>query len=214
MHGRGYPRSRTHVITNGVVVPPRQAESRRPATLVSLARWHPMKDFQTLLEAFREVVTDIPEARLVCAGFGVDKSNDELRKLINERRLEDAVSTLGPIDNVGTLLRAAKGLVISSRYGEALPMAGLEALALGTPVVTTDVGDTGELTVDRFQLVPAGNPGALAHAMTLLLTATQDAYEDLSSRSYLRLSANFDIRVTVERYDALYRSVRARRTGG
>jgi glycosyltransferase involved in cell wall biosynthesis len=85
--------------------------------------------------------------------------------LMDELGLHSRVSLLGPRKDVQSLLSKTKFLVISSRWGEALPMAGLEALARGVPVITTDVGDCKDLVVDPTFLVNPGDASQLAIAL-------------------------------------------------
>ena len=211
MKVRGYPRSRSHMIRNGVPVPAEPGPDVRPPQLVTLARWHPVKDFPTLLAAFARVVEKVPEARLLCAGVGLDDANEELVALVREHGVESSVQLAGPLDGVDVVLRASAGLVISSAYGEALPMAGIEALAAGTPVVTTRVGDTPTLVMEDFQCVPPAEPDQLADALSRLLTLDPAEYADLVRRSHALARERFDIAVTVSAYDELYRAMRAKR---
>ena len=74
----------------------------------------------------------------------------------------------GPLsrDEVLALHRAADAAVLSSAW-ENFPLAVVEALAVGTPVVSTDVGGVAEVVRDGENglLVPAGDPAALAAAL-------------------------------------------------
>ena len=211
MKVRGYPRGRSHMIRNGVPVPAEPGPVERPRQLVVLARWHPVKDFPTLLSAFARVVETVPDARLVCAGVGVDDANEELVELVRHHGIESSVRLVGALDGVDDVLRGSAGLVISSRYGEALPMAGIEALAAGTPVITTRVGDTPTLVLEDFQCVPPGEPEQLAEAMRRLLTLEPPEFARLSRDSHALARERFDIAVTVAAYDDLYTAMRRKR---
>lgn len=208
---KGYARRKRYgnvenirVIRNGVVLPEDVAPNERAQTLLCLSRWHPMKDHETLLAAFSIVRQSFPNACLLLAGSGIAVDNTELLNLVAKYRLEAATRILGPVDDLTQLFSAANALVISSSHGEALPMAGLEALASSVPVVTTNVGDCQELAIDPRLVVPPSSVLALATALGLVLGA--DAAESrqfrLSARE--RAETRFDITKTVDEYELIY----------
>ena len=94
--------------------------------------------------------------RLVCAGSGVTRDNPELVRSLEAAGVSDLVEVLGPSDDIPALIAGSRALVLSSAYGEAMPMAGLETIAAGRPVVTTDVGGCPSLVVDPAFVVAAG----------------------------------------------------------
>jgi glycosyltransferase involved in cell wall biosynthesis len=85
-----------------------------------------------------------------------------------ELAIDDRVRFLGPLprDEVLELFRAADATLLSSSW-ENFPHTVVESLAVGTPVVSTDVGGVGEVVRDGGNglLVPAGDPDALAAAI-------------------------------------------------
>jgi glycosyltransferase involved in cell wall biosynthesis len=82
----------------------------------------------------------------------------------------DRVHFLGWIDEATKqrLLQDAR-LFLHPAHSEAFGLAPLEAMAMGTPVVSTDVGGLPELVADAGRLVSRGDPAALAHAARELL---------------------------------------------
>lgn len=206
MARNGYPAAKSSIINNGVQIPDK-SEVRQPQpsrTLLSLARWHPMKDHRSLFEAFRLVRGGGFEVQLVCAGSGMTEENNELLDVLTSLGLRDHVQLLGPVADVRTLLRASDVLVISSSYGEALPMAGIEALAEATPVVATRVGDCSKLVVLGGQCVPPNAPDALANAISSVLAVTADVYGEISRKSQAIARDNFSINATAIAYEKLY----------
>lgn len=171
-------RGRITVIHNGVVTD--DFESKAAAgtdhpfftagvpVFVAVGRLVPQKDFPTLLGAFARLVRDRP-ARLIILGEGPLRADleGEVRKL----DLADRVALPGYVLNPLPLMRAASAVVLSSRFeGFAIMLA--EALACGTPVVSTDCphGPAEILERGRFgPLVPVGDPDALAAAMLAVL---------------------------------------------
>lgn len=111
----------------------------------------------------------IAEARLLLVGTGPDK--DHLRDIARDLRIEDRVHFLGSVDHdlMPVILSAADAMVLPSAR-EGLANAWVEALACGTPVVTTDVGGAGELIrSDVAGHLVERSPEAVAAAIRELL---------------------------------------------
>ena len=111
----------------------------------------------------------VPGATLLLAGEGPDRP--ALERMIRERGLGERVRLLGsrPPEEVAVLLAAADVMVLPTR-SEGLANVWVEALACGTPVVTSDVGGAREV-IDRPEtgaLVPP-EPDAIAAAVDAIL---------------------------------------------
>ena len=91
---------------------------------------------------------------------------DELIALHEESRLGDRFRFLGYRSDVPRLASGFDIFCMSSHH-EGLPVAVMEALVLGIPVVSTDVGGIGEIVTDGREglLVPVGSPELLARAL-------------------------------------------------
>nr|WP_246279693.1 glycosyltransferase [Psychromicrobium silvestre] len=202
----GY-RRKAETIFNGTLL---QTRSDDPATpgdrLVHLGRWHQVKDHGNLFAALKLLSKTHPQVRLDCAGLGIDSANQELQELLVRHQVADIVTTHGSVSQVGLLLEQAKGMVISSSH-EALPMAGIEALGSGLPVVTTDVGDCSELAIGPDYLVPARNPEQLAAALAKLLDLEPTDYRQARENARALAEEKFDERVTAASYHALYQAI-------
>ncbi|AJX33086.1 glycosyltransferase [Burkholderia oklahomensis] len=154
-----------------------RARAAEPAELpagrfiVSVARLDEgQKDHRTLLRAYAKVRARRADApRLVLVGDGPDRR--VLEQLADELGLGDAVQFAGFCANPFPSVRAADMLILSSRY-EGLPMVLGEAMALGTPVISTDcpTGPRDQLDGGRGGLlVPPGDADALADAIERML---------------------------------------------
>ena len=102
-------------------------------------RLHPQKDPLLLIEAFAAL--DRPNIHLLIAGAG--ELENELREKINSLGLSKRVTMLGavPQPKLAALHQLSSVFILSSVY-EGLPLTVLEALSCGTPIVTTDSGET------------------------------------------------------------------------
>ncbi|MCQ6253154.1 glycosyltransferase family 4 protein [Streptomyces malaysiensis] len=132
--------------------------------LVTVGRLEAMAGHGPLLDAARRWRALDPRPLLVVAGEGPDRA--VLQRRIDTEGLP--VRLLGRRDDVPGLLSAADVAVLSSRW-EARSLLAQEALHAGVPLVATAVGGVPELVGDAAELVPYGDPEALADAVTGLL---------------------------------------------
>jgi glycosyltransferase involved in cell wall biosynthesis len=214
----GAKEDRVSVVLNGIDPeafhrrPDREADARRTFGLShddlvfgSIGRLEPQKDFPLLLRAFAEVRRDAPRARLVIAGEGSVRG--VLEDLIRELGLGDACRLLGHVDDVSFVHHAFDVFVQSSVY-EGTPNAVLEAMALETPLVATDVGGTAELARDGAEalIVRAGDRAALTQAMRDAIRDSAAARQRAErARRRVETDLSFDTRLhKIERiYDQL-----------
>jgi glycosyltransferase involved in cell wall biosynthesis len=126
------------------------------------------KDHRTLLAAFAQLVGAEGRARLVLVGAG--PLEDALRTYAAQLGVSDQMVFAGSRGDVPDLLSAFDVFALSSRY-EGLPIALIEAMAAGLPVVATDVGGVAEVVDDgrNGYLVEEGDPSALATRLAKLL---------------------------------------------
>lgn len=116
-----------------------------------------------------EALKDIPGARLVLIGKGEDEAR--LRALAGSRGVTDRVHFAGSIDHdLMPLILSAADVMVLPTVAEGLANAWVEALACGTPVVTSDVGGARELiTCDTAGRLVARNADAVAAGVNAVL---------------------------------------------
>jgi glycosyltransferase involved in cell wall biosynthesis len=161
----------------------------------------PKKSHETLLRATRLARRSLPDLRVAVVGQG--PMAGALHRRAAELAVEDAVAFVGYREDAARVASAFDVFVLSSRH-EGLPVALLEAMAAGRPVVATRVGGVPEVVRDGGEgiLVPPGDPEALAAAMVTVLVDS-----DLQARlgeAARRRAADFDIRRTVRRHEEVY----------
>lgn len=131
----------------------------------------PRKNIPTLIRAFARVkrTLSVPH-RLVIAG-GRGWKDEAIQSTIIECGLENEVSLPGfvPPEELPYWYRAADAFVYPSQY-EGFGLPALEALASGTPVITSDVSALPEAVGDAAIRVDPTNPDELANALTRVLT--------------------------------------------
>lgn len=129
----------------------------------------PRKDLPSLVAAFTEVGARDPDLRLVIAGADGLGSAD-LDRAIAGSSLQRRIVRLGTVPEHQrlALLRGAAVVAYPSRY-EGFGLVPLEAMAVGTPVVTTDAGAVPEVVGDAALVVPVGDAAALARGLEVVL---------------------------------------------
>ena len=170
------------------------------------ARYHPMKDHHTFLEAVRLVVAERPDFRVIMVGKGIDINNDNLMKLLRTLGLQPYIRLLGERTDVARLMKAVDVCVLSSAWGEAFPNVLGEAMACGVPCVATDIGSSAEIIGDTGVVVPPRDPQALASG--ILSVVAGGSAEVLGERARSRIVERFAIEGVAQQYADLYRSLR------
>jgi glycosyltransferase involved in cell wall biosynthesis len=142
-------------------------ENSSDPVVVSVSRLADQKRIDWLLRAWAIVERRSPRAQLAIVGSGPEEKS--LHDLARELQLERC-HFLGPRPNGYTYFRAANCGVICSMY-EGQPLALIEAMFVGCPMVGTQVDGIGETIVDSVtgRVVPPADPEALASAILELL---------------------------------------------
>lgn len=166
-----------------------------------VARLDRVKGVDLMVEAWPSVVRRVPTARLLMVGEG--PLREELIASLEVRGARDSVHFLGYRSDVAHVLHAADLFALPSR-SEGSPLAALEALASGLPVVGHTVGGVPELVVDgdNGRLVRP-DPAALADALAEVL-ADPELRRRLATRARPSVEP-LGLEAYAERLEGLYR---------
>jgi glycosyltransferase involved in cell wall biosynthesis len=167
----------------------------------SVANFKAAKDHATLLRAAAQVRQAIPSVRFVLVGQGPLEA--ETRRLAGQLGLDQTVVFAGFRTDATRLMAGFDAFALSSTY-EGLPIALIEAMAVGCPAVVTRVGGTPEVVTDGVHgfLVPPRDPAALAAGLTRLLG--DRALRDGLGQAAAARAQDFDIRTAVRRMEQVY----------
>ncbi len=210
----GFPAKRVQVIENGIELnrygaPADSAALRRrlgwpvdSQIVTCVARFHPVKDHATLIQAFHMLRRSMPAARLMLVGEGPQRG--QIEDLIRSLDLEGSVSLLGVRGDVPALLAASDVFSMTS-LSEAASLTVLEAMASELPVVVTEVGGNPEMVRQEIDglLVPRQDPEATARAIGRLLSSPVEARK-MGRSARQRVEERYDLERTVERHLAVY----------
>lgn len=184
--------------------PARTGPEPEGAYLFSLGNSRPYKNVRNTVRAFAQIAPDHPEARLVMTGRG--DSTTVLRALATELGVEAQVEFTGsvPDERVVELYQGARALVFPSRIeGFGFPL--IEAMALGCPVIASDIPTLREIGGDSAVFVNPDGPDEIAAAMRRVLSEP-DLRDDLRARGYAH-AARFQWATCAERTLSVYRQL-------
>lgn len=135
--------------------------------VLSLGRLEYAKRQELLIRAWAQVISSQPHAKLVLVGDGPDE--DVLKSLAKKENLGDRIHFAGAIPLASQLIPGADLIALPSRY-EGWPVALLEALFAGVPIVSSDVGGVREQIGDAGIILPQdASPAMWAEAVTKLV---------------------------------------------
>lgn len=213
----GYDARRMEVIANGYdlsVFRPDGAAGAAVRTELGLgteqavigfvARFDPQKDHSNLLRALAilQARGSLPVCLLI--GTGMEAGNHVLAAMITKLGLDGCVCLLGRRTDIPAVMNALDLHVMSSS-AEAFPNVLAEAMACGTPCVSTDVGDAAVILGDTGWIVPPRNPAALADAIaSALAERTFPAWPRRQRAAQERIAGNFTLARMVQRYRTVW----------
>ncbi len=212
-----------HILPNAVrspaVLSPAERRALRSALagdpdrplLVAAGRLTAQKGYPDLFAAMQQVALAVPDAALVIAGEGELRA--PLQAEIAARGLQGQVALLGLRDDVPALFAAAD-LFVSASLWEGLPVALLEAMAAGLPVVVTAVGDAPQVVAGAANpaglLISPGCPAGLAQGILTLLR-DPERRRLMGAAGAARVAGQYSAAAWSERMLALYAGLVAAR---
>ena len=207
------PAARIEVICNGIdpdeirsaaLLATAPLPGHRPVKIGFVGRLVPVKQVDRLIRAMQILEREAP-GHFVLYLLGDGPLRSELERVVSELGLEDTVLFLGFRADALPLIAALDVVAFSSRH-EGLPMAALEALALGAPVVGPPVGGLQDL----LSLSPLGvlsasdTPAALAEALRQAMSPVLD-----SLRGRPGIPEKYLLSNCAQKYRRLYRSLKS-----
>jgi glycosyltransferase involved in cell wall biosynthesis len=197
------PACRVSVVRNGVPAPAMGARGSACPHILFLGRLGARKGVPELLAALGSQSMDPLSWRATLAGDG---EVQQFAGIAARAGLGERIAFPGWVDRerAAALMASADMLVLPSHH-EALPMAVVEALAAGVPVLTTPVGVIGELLTDgeTALLVPPGEVPALTGALVRLVSDPA-LRSRIGQAGHAVFRAELDVAVTARQMLALY----------
>lgn len=212
----GYTAKKLMVIPNGFDVEElrsyvgqgaaiREQAGIQPDLLVigCLGRYNFAKDYVNFVRAAGLLANQHPNCRFLMVGKDLTLGNAALMAHIAATGFADRFALLGERSDPAACLDAMDIFVLSS-CTEGFPNVLGEAMVMGVPCASTDVGDAAMLLGDAGEMVPPRDSTALAAAVERLLVMPVAARKALGQKGFERVAQHFSITTASRRFDDLY----------
>ena len=210
-------RARIAIVPNGVAeepILPRGDASSAETIITVVGLFRPRKGILVLINAISQMPRTGRRFRLRLVGeFSEPAYEGQVRDQVHSLNLTDEVDFVGFTADVRTELEHGDIFVFPSLHGEGMPMAILEAMAAGRPVIASDIDGVHELLAGGAGiLVPAGQPEPLALAISELMNDPSRA-RAIGSRGRDRQRARYNVATMCRSVFAVYDEVASRLSG-
>ena len=215
----GYDAKRMMVIQNGLnfsnlVSSTEQREMLRLESGLSndtivigcLGRFDPIKDYHNFVRAAGLVAEQYANVYFLMVGRNLTVDNTLLQTWIDNVHHKDRFVLLGERSDVAVCLSSMDVFCLSSCI-EGFPNALTEAMAMGLPCVSTDVGDAAMILGGTGVVVPKENYEALASALLRVISLSKEQRRQMGQRSKKRVMAEFSIEKAKSCFQAVYQEV-------
>jgi len=178
-------------------------DCRRRFWFGTVGRLVEKKNHKNLLLALSEVVKTHQDCVLLIAGNG--PLEDSLQQMARSLGLQEHVLFLGKRSDVPEILKALDVFLFPT-YREGLPLALLEAMASGLPVIASDIPVVKEVfgTTDMGGMVDPDDPAAIAKAMVGMMELTEDRLHQMGEYSKQRAVKDFTAARMVKGYETIF----------
>lgn len=172
----------------------------------TLGRFNAAKDPENFVRAAGLLAKEQADARFLMVGRDMTLNNDELGGWIAETGCPERFVMLGERSDVAVCLGAMDIFCLSSRT-EGFPNVLAEAMAMGLPCVTTDVGDAAMLLGGTGVVVPPEDSGALAGGMRMVAELLETERRRFGEQASDRVRAEFSVERMRNRFEAIYNTI-------
>lgn len=164
-----------------------------------VGRYDPQKNHLGFIKAMR-LLKDI-DFKCFFVGTNCDNENEVLKNQIKNYNLKDKVILLGRRNDIPNIMNALDIHVLSSSYGEAFPNVLAEAMACGTPCITTDVGDAAYIVGDAGWVVKPSDDVELSNKIK---EAIEIKYSNDWNKICLSARKRIEDKFTMEKVSKMY----------
>ncbi|EAW28589.1 Glycosyl transferase group 1 [Alteromonadales bacterium TW-7] len=173
-----------------------------------VSRFHPFKDHENLIKALGIVKQQKINFSCLLVGLDMCDSNQQLMVWLQQNNVLDNIILAGKRSDIPHIMNGLDIHLLSSS-SEAFPNVLNEAMACGTPCVTTDVGDAVHIVGDTGWVAKPQNPQDLASKIVEAINMkahSKDAWETRQLKARERIENNFKIETMVSKYNEIWNS--------
>lgn len=169
----------------------------------SVGRYSPAKDHASFIKAAGFLLKENENVRFMLVGRDVTYDNQTLSKIINDTGFSERFALLGEQSDIPAYLSAIDIFCLHSKT-EGFPNALAEAMCVGLPCVTTNVGDAAILVGDTG-LIVEDDLHSLLNALRQIIGMPTSERAVMAFKSKQRIRDNFSIEKAVIAYESLYK---------
>ncbi|MBN1008735.1 glycosyltransferase [Amphritea pacifica] len=212
LKSQGILSGKIRMVANGVPTPGQLPVREPPRTewvIGSVALFRPRKGLEVLVEAIALLRDNGRSVRLRAVGpFETLAYENEIKSLADSLGVADNIDWVGFTQNVNYELTKLDAFVLPSMFGEGMPMVILEAMAMGVPVVASDVEGIPEVLEQSCTglIVPPGDANALAITLDDLIGGRY-AWAAMRKAAYGKQSLLFSDRSMAEGVSKVYQEI-------
>jgi glycosyltransferase involved in cell wall biosynthesis len=174
----------------------------------TIGHFAPLKGYEELLGAMREVVRAGFDVKLAIVGDTIYRNSDRYKqkilKIVDSMALRDKIIFTGFREDIPEILASLDIFVLASRC-EGFGRVNLEAMAMGKPVISTNTGGIPEVVLDGVTgiIVPPGDSKTLSHAIMRLL-GSPHLRECMGQEGRRRVEKYFTLQTHIQRIQEIY----------
>lgn len=212
LRDKGFDPKKICMVANGVPTPGPLPERDVPGTewvIGSMALFRPRKGIEVLIKAIAILRKEGKAVRLRAVGpFETASYEADIMALINRLGVSDVIDWTGYTQDVNAEFEKMDAFVLPSLYGEGMPMVILEAMAMGVPVVASDVEGIPEILENENTglIVPPGDPLGLAKALAEVMSDRFD-WRGIRKAAYARQCEKFSDASMAKSVTGVYQDV-------
>ncbi|UPR16042.1 glycosyltransferase [Vibrio parahaemolyticus] len=195
--------------SNDVVIPEDLNKYRQKEDQIifgMVGRYDKFKDHNNLFRAISLVKKVRHNFKVILIGNGINSENKDIVNQINEQEINDEIILLGQRDDIPSIMNFIDVHILSSS-AEAFPNVICEAMAVGTPCLSTDVGDASIIIGDNGWIVPSKSPQKLANAIVKIIVEIEennDIFLNRKKTCMSKIKDNYSIESSSEKYINLW----------
>lgn len=174
-----------------------------------VARFDELKDHNNLLHSLKVVKEGIVDFKCLLVGANIVSMNKDLMNMIEKYDLFENIILLGERNDIPDIMNLLDIHILSS-YSEAFPNVLCEAMACGTPCITTDVGDATFIIGDTGYVVPIKDPNSMSKKIIEMIYEKENnilAWENRKLKCSERIVQNFSIEKMILNYQMVWNNL-------
>ena len=213
----GVNSEKIHLINNGIVRPTNNSkddtifkkikiDNKNDEYLITVGQINEKKGLDVLIRAFAQVVKD-RKIKLVIAGTGEEKYVHKIKELVKKLSMEEVIKFSGFVteEQKNQLLSNAK-LFVSASRSDVHPIAAIEALSFGLPVIITEESDFPEIDTFEAGKTTESNESSICDSIKDLLK-NQDKLSTYSENALRLVEEKFLLENQIEKYENMFSKV-------